>query len=86
MLKTFACLAALGALIAITPVPASAAVKGVQNSAPAVTHDEISARRYYYYRPYRYYRNNYSDYSDYSSSYYSYNYRPRYRYYNDYDY
>ncbi len=37
-----------GALIAITPVPASAAADGVQNSVPAVTHDEISARRYYY--------------------------------------
>ena len=56
MLKTLACLAALGALIAITPVPASAATDGVQNSVPAVTHDEISGRRYYYYRPYRYYR------------------------------
>lgn len=44
-------------------------------------------RSYYYgrdyYRPHRYYRN---DYSDYSSSYSSYNRRPRYRYYNDYDY
>jgi hypothetical protein len=55
MLKTLACLAALGALIVITPVPANAAAAdGARNSAPAVTHDEVGARRYYYYRPYRY--------------------------------
>lgn len=64
MLKTLACLAVLGALIAITPAPASAAVAdGARNAVvlpvTAVNHDEISSRRYYYryryYRPYRYY-------------------------------
>jgi hypothetical protein len=71
MLKTLACLAVLGTLIAVTPVPASAATSGAQTSAPAVTHDEVSARRYYYYRPYRYY---------YRPRYYRPYYRP-YRYY-----
>ena len=60
MIKYLACFAVLGALIAFAPAPASAAsVKdGVQNTANAVVHDEISAYRYYrrynYYRPYRY--------------------------------
>ncbi len=75
MLKTLACLAVLGALIAITPAPANAAADGARNSAPAVTHDEVSSRRYYYryryYRPYRYY---------YRPRYYRPYYRP-YRYY-----
>lgn len=58
MIKYLACFAVLGALVAFTPAPVSAApaTDSVQNS--IVQHDEISARRYYYrhYRPYRYYR------------------------------
>ena len=60
MIKYLACFAVLGALVAFSPAPANAAsaADSVQTSAPAVQHDEISARRYYYryYRPYRYYR------------------------------
>ena len=64
MLKHLGFLALFGALVAFTPVPASAAADGARNVEPAVTHDEISARRYYYryryYRPYRrYYRPRY---------------------------
>jgi hypothetical protein len=62
MIKYFACFAVLGALVAFSPAPVSAAsaTDSVQTSVPAVQHDEISARRYYYrpyrvYRPYRYY-------------------------------
>lgn len=62
MIKYLACFAVLGALVAFSPAPASAApvTNSVQTSAPAVQHDEISARRYRYrpyrhYRPYRYY-------------------------------
>lgn len=72
MLKSLAFLAALGALIAIAPAPASAASDGVRQNIPTVQHDEISSqyryRRYRYYRPYRYY------------------YRPRYYYYRPYRY
>ena len=48
MLKTLGFLALFGALIALTPVPASAAADGARNTEAsfAVTHDEISARRY----------------------------------------
>lgn len=68
MLKTLGFLALFGVLIALTPAPASAAADGARNAQAAVTHDEISARRYYrrYYQPYRYYRP------------YRYYYRPRY--------
>jgi hypothetical protein len=64
MLKHLGFLALFGALVAFTPVPASAAADGARNAEPAVTHDEVSARRYYYryryYRPYRrYYRPRY---------------------------
>jgi hypothetical protein len=73
MLKYLACFAVLGALIFVTPVPASAA-EGARNT-PTVQHDEISSqyyyRRYRYYRPYRYY---------YRPRYYRPYYRP-YRYY-----
>ncbi len=55
MIKYLACFAVLGALVAFSPAPAGAAPasSGVQTSVPAVQHDEISSRRYYYYRPYR---------------------------------
>lgn len=68
MIKYLACFAVLGALFAFSPAPASAApaTSDVQTSVPAVQHDEISSRRYYYYRPYRVYRP------------YRYYYRPRY--------
>ncbi len=60
MIKYLACFAVLGALVAFAPAPVSAApaTERVQTTAPAVQHDEISARRYYYRysRPYRYYR------------------------------
>ena len=57
MIKYLACFALLGALIAFTPAPASAAADGARNTVPAVTHDEVSSSYYYRrYRPYRYYR------------------------------
>jgi hypothetical protein len=75
MLKYLGFLALFGALVALTPAPASAAADGVRNGEAAVTHDEISSRRYYYryryHRPYRYY---------YRPRYYRPYYRP-YRYY-----
>lgn len=62
MLKYLGFLALFGALIAISPAPASAS-DGARNVG-AVQHDEISSqyyyRRYGYYRPYRsYYRPRY---------------------------
>jgi hypothetical protein len=58
MLKYFGFLALFGALVALTPAPASAA-DNARDGVGAVEHDEISSqyyyRRYRYYRPYRYY-------------------------------
>ncbi len=71
MLKTLACLALLGGWLAMTPAPAQAAADGARNTAPAVTHDEVGARRYYYYRYHRPYRTYY---------------RPRYYYHRPYRY
>ena len=65
-MKYLACIAVFGALIAITPAPAKAAAGGLTLAAATVEHSEISARRYYRYRPYRYHRP------------YRYYYRPRY--------
>jgi hypothetical protein len=47
MLKHLGFLALFGALVALTPAPAAAAADGARNGEAAVTHDAISARRYY---------------------------------------